>query len=248
MARIEGRVIKDLQSPRSGRLTLTIACFVLAVLAVLIHFDSKSLSEQRTNCEECLMREDDLAELFSGPQMTSFSEFTNKKSVEKNSTAPNREQSALQSDRRDVNTGAFSFGGGSFSMVILKDLSHPNEETDRRLGLTLHSTEWSSLFFHVLGCPLAEPYVVGEDIDLWTENRKTSFERAIPEFPMLARLWDPFRNVWYSPDEIPALKVECQAIKQRYSNTPLSSDGLRKLEAASDEALKVGLGLYLVAD
>lgn len=153
-----------------------------------------------------------------------------------------------QNDTQAVDTAGLSFGGGSFSIAACKDPAHPDEETDRHLGLTLHAAEWSSLFFQVLGCPLAEPYVVGEDIDVWTENRKTAFARAIPEFPLLARLWDPFRNVWYGPEEISALKVECQTIRERFSNTPLSSAGLRKLEAACDESLKSGLGLYLVGD
>jgi len=61
-------------------------------------------------------------------------------------------------------------------------------------------------------------------------------------------MWDPFQHVWYRPDEIIALKHECQMSGQLESNTRSSRQGLRKLEAACDETLSVGLGLYLLSD
>ena len=194
------------------------------------------------------MNKDDLAKLFSGPEMVGFSQLSDERPLHKKANVHSGERSPLEVESRNVETDDPSAGGGAFDIVVRENLSQLNEKTDHRLGFGLHSAEWSSLFFRVLGCPLAEPYVVGEDIEVWTENRKTAFQRAIPEYPMLARLWNPFSNVWYGPDDIVMLKLECQRVMQRYSKTDLAFRALLKIETACDEASNEGLGLQFLGD
>lgn len=237
---------KDSEVRQECRL-FVIGLAILACVALPVRFGSNSFSQQRTDCEKCFMTKDDLATMFSGPKMVGFSQFSENGIIEKE-PVPKTQHSSFRNDSVGTDAADIPEGGGSFDIVVRKDVSQLDEKTGRRLGFGLRSTEWSSLFFQVLGCPPAEPYVASEDIDAWTENRKASFQATIPEYPLLARMWDPFRNIWYSPDEIAALKVECQAVSQRYSNTSLSSSALQKIEAACDEALKDGLALFLVGD
>jgi len=194
------------------------------------------------------MNEDDLAKIFSGSDMASFSQFSERGIIEGKMPVSNREIFASEDSGQIPTANDSVQGGGGLDFIVRKDPSQLNETTDHRLGFALRSVEWSSLFFDVLGCPLAEPFVQGDDIHRWTENRKTRFEGAIPQYPLLARMWDPFQHVWYSPDEIIALKHECEMAAQLDSNTRSSKQGLRKLETACDEALSAGLGLYLLSD
>jgi hypothetical protein len=236
---------KDPQ-PRQDYRMFVAGLAVLVCLAVPVRLSSNSFGDQ-TQCENCIMTKDDLARLFSGPKMAGFSQFSEKGIVEK-TPSPQSQDSTFVSDDVAANETELPSGGGSYDIVLMNDVARIDEKTVRRLGFGLSSTEWSSLFFEVLDCPDAEPYVVDSDIDVWTENRRISFQSAIPQYPLLARMWDPFKNIWYSQAEISALKRECQAVSQTHSNTRLSASALQKIEAACDEALNNGLGLFLVAD
>jgi hypothetical protein len=226
---------------------LAIGIVLLAWEASSVEFNPSSLSRSEP-AQECSMNKDDLSKTFSGPEMASFSQFSEKGIVEEDSVVLDRGPFSSDDKEQILNSRHSVEGGGGFDFIIRQEPSQLNEKTDRRVGFALRSIEWSSLFFETLGCPLAEPYVASEDIEVWTANRRIQFERAIPKYPLLARLWDPFRNVWYSPDEILALKNECEIVEGLDSNTDFSKAGLRKIEAACNEALSTGLGLYLVSD
>lgn len=64
---------------------------------------------------------------------------------------------------------------------------------------------------------------------------------------MLARMWDPYTNIWYAPEEAFDFDLSVKWLKARLKNA-LASEGLRKLSAACGQAINPGLGLFLVGD
>jgi hypothetical protein len=113
----------------------------------------------------------------------------------------------------------------------------------------LKSNEWGALFFDVLGCPRAtdEPSFPDESPQNWAERYMTKFEQAIPEYPMLARMWDVYGYASYMPGEVTALREECLKVQAATSNEEALS-GLRSLLAACEEAVRSGNGLFLAGD
>lgn len=118
---------------------------------------------------------------------------------------------------------------------------------DRYLNMYLDGPEWEALFFDVLRCPEPEPYVKGEDLRQYEHRFWLKFQQAIPAFPMLARLWDTYQDVGYSPEEVGRLREECREVAARTDN-PRAAEGLGKLIRASEEALTARKGLFLVSD
>jgi len=116
---------------------------------------------------------------------------------------------------------------------------------DRDSGLRIGGSQWGELFFDSLKCPLppSEP----GDMSTYAQRREAQFRECLPRNPMLARIWDMFVDAWYRPGETAALRAECVEI---HAQKP-SAKALKMLEtltAACDEALKEGMGLYLVCD
>jgi hypothetical protein len=161
---------------------------------------------------------------------------------------PLQHESKMQTERQPfrMKPSEESLGGG-FNLILAIDPVELNERTDRRLEEALYGGEWSALFFDVLGCPRPRPYVPEEDINEWMEERRLNFQRAIPDYPMLGRILDPYSDVWYSQQEVQQLRSECMTVQSRTKDTS-ASQGLRKLILACDKALESGLGLLLVGD
>jgi hypothetical protein len=123
-----------------------------------------------------------------------------------------------------------------------------DEGADYHLNIDdLESDQWTALFFDVLGCPEAEPFVQGEDINEYHKRFGWEFQQAITDYPMLGRIWDFYADVWYEPEEIEQLRRECLKVHASTSNTT-ALEGLRLLLRGCDEASKAKLGLFLVAD
>ena len=120
---------------------------------------------------------------------------------------------------------------------------------DRYLGLRLTGDEWGALFLSTLGCPDVTdvPRVVDEERDEWERRYTLKFQEAIPDFPMLARIWDVFIYVSFKPDEIEKLRSECRKVQSNPSDEKTRS-ALSNLLRACDEASKHKSGLLFVPD
>jgi hypothetical protein len=132
--------------------------------------------------------------------------------------------------------------------VLKRKLEGWDENTDRHPHIPdLGNDHWGSLFFDVLNCPEADPYIPGEDINEHTERFRRKFQRHLSDLPMLGRMWEFYNDAWYAPEEITPLRGECLRVQARTSN-PLALEGLGLLIRGCDEASAVGLGLFLAAD
>lgn len=139
---------------------------------------------------------------------------------------------------------------GSFSLLLRRNPQDSwDDKTDRPLDLYLEGVEWERLFFDVLNCPTREaiPEMDGEDITIWDERYRAAFQKAIPGYPMLARIWDMYVDVRYNAEEVERLRNECLKVKV-IAKDSLALSGLNKLIQACNEGLKEGLGLFLASD
>lgn len=138
---------------------------------------------------------------------------------------------------------------GSLDLHVVHDPSGQYDvaKGDRYLGIAFEPLEWEALFFDVLHCPEAEPFVDGEDLDKYYERHRRRFQQAIADYPMLGRIWDIYEDVRYMPEEVNLLRDECLRVQTSTSNA-LALEGLRKLILACNEALKLGMGLYMASD
>jgi hypothetical protein len=114
----------------------------------------------------------------------------------------------------------------------------------------LDGSEWIALFRDVLKCPMGidQPFIPGEDTRVWRERNRLKFQKAIPNYPMLARIWDTFIDVTYEPEEVRQLRDECLQVRAIAASNHLAFEGLSRLISACDESLRLGSGLYLACD
>lgn len=137
---------------------------------------------------------------------------------------------------------------GNQSFILMHDPEGPwNYSTDQLLNIALEGTEWSALFYKVLGCPFPSPFVLGDNINETRKRYEFEFQQAIPDYPMLGRIWDTYIDVRYKQDEIEQLRNECVKVRAATSDQ-LALEGLSKLIYACDEALRLKLGLYIACD
>jgi hypothetical protein len=133
-----------------------------------------------------------------------------------------------------------------FSFLLMRNPDEWNDSTDRQTNLALGYASWEALFFKVLGCPDTE-LVEGTNPDARDEYWEAKFREAIPDFPLLGRISDFFRDVWYDPAELAQLRNECQRVRNK-TNDKDAIEGLDALIAGCDEAQQSNLGLFLGAD
>lgn len=117
------------------------------------------------------------------------------------------------------------------------------------LHLDFETEEWEHLFYRVFDCPAAtdEPIIVGESEAEWEERFSRRFQQAVPEYPLLGRIWDMFIYVSYRPEEIEQLRAECLKA-QAITGDEKARHGLSKILTACDEAAERGYGLLFVPD
>ncbi len=137
--------------------------------------------------------------------------------------------------------------GGGFDLFLARHSDLLDKGTARHLETRLWGSDWLALFFDVLKCPKPRPYLSDENIDAWTEERKLNFQKAIPDYLLLARIYDPYSDVWYSPQEVLPLRGECLSVTARTKNES-ALQGLNTLIDACDKASQSDLGLLLVSD
>ena len=132
--------------------------------------------------------------------------------------------------------------------VFTRKLEGWDESTDRHPDIPdLGADNWSALFFDVLGCPESDSPVSGEDMTEYWERTRLKFQRAIPDYPMLGRIWDFYNDAWYAPEEVGQLQSECLKVQANTSNQT-ALEGLGLLLRACDEASADKLGIFLAAD
>lgn len=148
--------------------------------------------------------------------------------------------------RQTVSTESPRFGSatGSQSLVLRSAIANTGRRTVEVLPLSFDGPEWSAVFERVLGTSYLD-----EDLEIneWRRRQKAYFRESLPNYPMLARIWDTYIDVEYKPEEIVALKNECLSVQTK-TQDPTALKGLSKLVTACDKALEKGMGLSLLAD
>ena len=142
------------------------------------------------------------------------------------------------------------FGNGSLHLYFVRDPANWHGE-DRRdafyIELDFHSSDWEALFIDVLHFPGWDKYIKGDDVNELHERNRKRFEQTIPEYPMLARIFDMYKDYQFTPEELPWLREECLSVKSKTSN-PQAIRALRKLIFACDEASRRGFHLLFICD
>lgn len=141
---------------------------------------------------------------------------------------------------------------GNLSMFAARDPDafEGIPDTDHYLNLNLRGNEWEAIFYDMLGCPKAidDPFSPGEtSVEQWRERYRLKFQAAIPDYPMLSRIWDFYIYVSYEPGEITQLYEECLRVRASASSERALA-GITKLLSACEEATKHSSGLLFVPD
>ena len=85
------------------------------------------------------------------------------------------------------------FGNGSLHLYLVRDPEnrHGEDRSDAfYIELDFHFSDWEALFIDVLHFPGWDKYVEGDDVNELHERNRKKFEQTIPEYPMLARIFD----------------------------------------------------------
>ncbi|HXG64147.1 MAG TPA: hypothetical protein VNO70_03510 [Blastocatellia bacterium] len=144
---------------------------------------------------------------------------------------------------------------GSLSICAVPDPKNwqdTQSESAYWLDLTLDGPEWGAIFHDVLRIPVigSKPLAESQNAEGQENSRgkyMQLFQGAIPEFPLLGRIYDLYEDVAYKHHEIMWLREECLKVQLMTSN-PEAKEGLRKLILACDEAMRRNTGLYLASD
>jgi hypothetical protein len=139
---------------------------------------------------------------------------------------------------------------GSLSIYTVRDVKTWRGNVDasnRYTGIDFTGQDWKALFYDVLACPRPEPYMEGEEVNDYDERYRVKFQKSLPEYPMLGRIWDMYVDAKYTKAEVEQLHNECLAIQASTTNTN-ALEGLEKLIRACDEAIRAKQGLFLASD
>ena len=161
-------------------------------------------------------------------------------------------ETALQASFAEDNDESTSGIAGRLSIFSVRDPKSFFEglkEPDHYLDIDLKGDEWAALFYDVLRCPKAtvEPFSPGDDTEQWRERYRLKFQQAMPNYPLLGRIWDIYEYGSFRPTEIAQLREECLRIQNNTSNEKALA-ALTKLVSACDEASKNSSGLLFVPD
>lgn len=123
-------------------------------------------------------------------------------------------------------------------------------EGERWIDERLEYDEWEAIFFfELMGfCPFVsgnEPEAVDAAAahDLWRQR----FQAAIPDYPLLARMWHEYEDAFYAPGEIDEFRRECLSVNTKTENA-LARKGLEKLIRCCNQATAENLGLFMACD
>lgn len=96
----------------------------------------------------------------------------------------------------------------------------------------------------ILAAPLRlKKYSPDEDLDEEDEKFRIEFQRAIPEYPMLGRIWDTYINTDFKPEEVRELRDECLRVQLAAAPNAVASEGVRKIIDSCDRAINQGASL-----
>lgn len=142
------------------------------------------------------------------------------------------------------------FENGSLHVYLVRDPEDWRGELREDafyMELDFHGSDWDALFIDEFHFPGWDRYVEGEDINELHERNRKKFEQTIPQYPMLARIFDLYEDYRFTPEEIQRLREECLDAKSKVSN-PGAIKALRKLTFACEEASKRGFNLMFICD
>lgn len=143
------------------------------------------------------------------------------------------------------------FGNGSLHLyVVCTPGWKPYQDGNvHYLDLDFHGNDWEALLWNALGAGETkyDEYVEGEDIVEFHERNRKKFQQSVPDYPMLARIYDMYEDYLYTPEEITELRSECLRLKTKLTE-PNAVKALRKLIYACNEVSKTGCNLMFVCD
>ena len=125
--------------------------------------------------------------------------------------------------------------------IFLARGADPDSEEAIDVRLDFHGVDWWTLFVNVLHVPISDWD------DLSREGQRVKFRQALPEYPMLGRIWDIYEDAAFLPEEVPQLRSECLRVRSE-ATQPEAVKALRKSIYACDEATKRGFCLLLIGD
>jgi hypothetical protein len=125
--------------------------------------------------------------------------------------------------------------------IFLGRIADPASDGAVDMRLDFHHDDWAALFVGVLDVPTSDW------LHLSREAQRIEFRKALPEYPMLAEIWDIYADAAFLPEEVPQLRSECLRVKSE-TTQPEALKALRKLVYACDEAAKRGFCLLLSSD
>ncbi len=99
---------------------------------------------------------------------------------------------------------------------------------NRYMEIDFHLWDWEALFLEGFGCPA--PYPGGpEDGPEHDEHCRQRFRAAIPEYPLLGRIFDMYEDAVYAREEVPLLREESERARAQLSQPPIHPGGIRAL-------------------
>ncbi len=147
----------------------------------------------------------------------------------------------LESTEADIFTGC---GNGTLPAGVYQDPDNYNPSTDFETGVCINDGDLEDIYLHLFHLSTGKPYE-GKDPITWDlcGESKPSF----PDFPLLNRMDDMYKDFFYNPDEVVRLREECIKV---ISITPsnVSDLAFRKLIYVCDKAIEVDFHLAFYCD
>jgi hypothetical protein len=133
---------------------------------------------------------------------------------------------AVENPAPDIFEGC---GNGTLHTYVVRVPENWNADSgDRHIPVCLNEVDWQAIFFKRLHCPERDAYVPGEDTNDWLNRNRRLFERSIPDYPMLGRIFDMYEDYTFTPNEAALLRDECLRAKAS-SSEPSADVALRKI-------------------
>jgi hypothetical protein len=156
---------------------------------------------------------------------------------------------------REENVGASSeeipLAAGTLHIYLVRDPNTWDHRTDQvdRYSNDLEGSEWIGLFRDTLRCPMGidQSSATSDELTDHREKYRLAFQKAIPQYSLLGRLWDTYADAVYEPAEVSHLRDECSDVRAVTADF-LAAQGLDKLIQACDAALKSRCGIYVASD
>ena len=130
------------------------------------------------------------------------------------------------------------------------DISSPSHEGVKDLGLVLDGSEWGESMLDELHGDISLddlPDLAQVGGDEYNRVRLERLRRSIPNYPMLARIYDMYDDAIYPSADLPLLRDECVTLTSKIHNR-WALEMVETLITACDLASADGWGLFLMCD